>query len=52
MILVSVEVDEDDAGTVYSEVKVARSLWSYSQSGLYRAQPYSTLAGEGYDSPL
>ena len=29
-----------------------RELWSYSESGLYRAVPYSSVAGEGLTSPL
>ena len=41
------EVDANDAGTVRSQVKIARTLWSYSESGLYRAVPYSSVAGEG-----
>ena len=46
------EVDANDAGKVRSQVKVARELWSYSESGLYRAVPYSSVAGEGLTSPL
>ena len=35
-----------------SSFRIARSLWSSSQSGLYRAVPYTSLYGEAFNAPF
>ena len=46
------EVDKEDADNILAEVRIARSLWSSSQSGLYRAVPYTSLYGEAFNAPF
>ena len=47
------QVDKYDAATVYNVVRVPRAVWGASgNSGMYRARPYASVAGEGYASPF
>ena len=39
------QVDKYNASHVYSHVRVARGLWDEADSGLYRAIPYTSVAG-------
>merc|ERR1712070_668643 len=46
------EVDKEDADSIMAEIRIDRSLWASSQSGLYRAVPFTSLYGESFDTPF